>query len=254
MPPKKQPEGYLAIDIVQRQINVPLDVALDEIRFWGHQLSEHVLFVTDALSRTFADESIKQRGMQLYQQWRAYLNGLFGPVHPSVPRPLLSQVLLLIEAVRDYQVELWQRIKSGQWIGYDYPSLLRHHLDEAMYFLRKLTGPVLTAEEEVAFWNMVNGDHAAVTAHLLDPSELKSVMEQGTIANEFYLVNGRLISGADLREVIELSLALQHQYGQQSQALRPLLESQEIENVINPLLLDHVMRENERGRMILSQL
>ena len=78
-------------------------------------------------------------------------------------------ILPLAQELLQYKICVFNNLMAGRWIGWLFPTFIQHVTLELDYFIDKLNGRCYTPTEEICFWNMVNGDHAAFDRHLLDP-------------------------------------------------------------------------------------
>ncbi len=211
--------------------------ACDEINFWSIQMSEHALLLHLGLE----DPVLKQRGLELHEKWEKFIANL-------LTEPLYN-VLPLLEELRAYKLEVVQTLQSGLWIGWVFPSFARHVTRELDYFVDKLNDVRYSSMDETDFWNHINSDHAAFESHLFDPYE-RDLSQQANDLSE--KINQLPDSEEDM--FIHLSLTAAEELDQFNKEGRKLSKANKLQSVIHPVLMDHVIREGERSKKILSEL
>ena len=181
-------------------------------------------------------KSLKQLANDFQRAWRNYYNISRG------------DQIRLFENTIQFQHNLISQMRSGEWIGFSYPSFVKHITRETEYALRKVRGDNVSDEDEIKFWNHVLHEHAALAAHLLDPSEkdlintarnLERIGEQTAVLLntelDFFLVLSRVMNATD-----------------QHQNLIHTIRNSQAESIIPPLLSQHVLQEGDRAKKILS--
>ena len=150
---------------------------------------EHSLFLHLGLE----DTSLKAQGMELYEQWKYFMNKTFvvtGIDNPDRPIPIVlnndhyaslqnvdidfGYVLELIDKLRKYKEGVIKRLENGEWLGWLWITFVRHILRELEFLDFKINkNHVIKRDlkytDEIAFWNTTNGEHIGMGAHLLDP-------------------------------------------------------------------------------------
>ena len=129
------------------------------IHMWAPQMAEHALFIHLLLN----DVELKEEALTIFHKWQAFIC--------NDKMRNLNDVIPLIQELVRFKKDILARLNRGEWLGAAYPSFVSHILLELLYFADKLSGIKLTADEEVAFWNKINSDHASFASHLLDPTE-----------------------------------------------------------------------------------
>lgn len=206
------------------------------INEWAPQMGEHALFLYLLLK----ERSLEERALSLFHRWRDYVCA----GHPGG----VAQASALLSETIEFKTVVLTRLQAGEWIGSAFPQLVEHIRLEALYFQDKLNGIQYTPEQEVAFWNRINSEHAGFAAHYLDPSE-EALVDQADatmkairalpIANTEVSIVMALEAGANLTT---FNLEAYHA------ALANKLKS-----VINPTLLRHVIREGQIESNVLSR-
>lgn len=224
------------------KIDIDELTAKDEINFWAHQLSEHALF----LHLGIEDKILKERALALHKQFEAFRNSL---KEKSVSIKQMNKVLPLVKELRDYKIEVLTRLVNGEWIGWIFPLFARHIILESDYFVDKLQGIKYSDREEIAFWNIINGEHAAFAAHLLDPSEQKLSGAAEKMSKKF----AKIITSED-DMMIEISLRAAKELDAYNRTADTGIAKNTISSVIHPALIKHVVREGQRSIQTLEKL
>lgn len=193
----------------------------DDMTFWKYQEMEHMLF----LYLGIVEEEIKQQAYNFYNEWKG-----------NVSMDLINRSL-------NFHNTLKNILDSSRWIGWISYEFVDHITEELEYFRDKMQGIVYTCEKEVEFWNDVNADHALMTGQMLDLTE-----EQ--LRKEVFDI------GLDIENVkseMDMFLAISMRYGDELDNFHKHIKDIKPRSIIHPLLLDHVIREGERGNAIIAK-
>ncbi len=222
------------------KIKADRDVAMNEIDFWARQMSEHILFVFLGLE----DPELKREALELHQTLEKFREKFV-----ENPNDInhMNSLLPILKKEREYQIKAAKILKDGKWIGWLYPLFLDHITMELDYFVDKLNGVKYTPQEELNYWNRVNGEHASFSVRLLDPYEKKSISKADRIAQEF-----QDIPQTELDMMIKLSLKASKELDEFHKATRSNFKN--IRSTIHPVLLGHVIREGERSIKTIKNL
>ena len=221
-------------------IKVDKTVAHDEIDFWSRQLSEHALF----LHLGIEDAPLKAKGLALHKEFEQ-----FRALYKKNPDARAKSVFPVTKKLRAYKVEILTILNSGKWIGWIFPLFARHIILELDYFVDKLNNIKYTDKDEIAFWNVINGEHASFAAHLLDPSERDLFLKGDKLSQKFANV---VTSEAHMMRKISLTAAKElDDYNKTAQKAQ---QKNELKSIIHPVLLDHVIREGQRSIRMLNSL
>lgn len=218
-----------------KTIKISQEQALDEINFWSRQLSEHALFLHLGLE----EEPFKKQGQEIHNKFENYRKNLT-PAN-------MAEILPLAKELRDYKVQVLTTLNSGKWIGWIFPLFARHIILELDYFVDKLNGIKYSDRDEVAFWNVINGEHAGFAAHLLDPSERDLFLKGDKLSQEF---NPPMETETDM--LIEISLKAAKELDAYNRKAEANIKT--IKSVIHPVLIAHVVREGQRSIDTLDKL
>ncbi len=221
-----------------KRIKASPEVALDETKFWAHQLSEHALFLHLGLE----DPQLKRQALDHYKKFEAF--------NKSLSDKTINQVLPLVKGLRAYQMNVINTLKSGKWIGWIFPSWAKHITGELDYFVDKLNNVPYSAEREVKFWDKVNSDHAALEAHLLDPKERDLSIQADAASQKI----ARIAADSEEAQFIKLSLMASKELDAFNKQTGDGIKQNKIQSTIHPMLLHHVMEEGKRSIEILSRL
>lgn len=224
------------------QIDVDMPVAKDNIEFWSHQLSEHALF----LHLGIEDKELKKEGLALHKKFEKFRNSF---VKNSVSIEKMEKILPLVKELRDYKIEVLRRLLAGEWIGWIFPLFARHIILESDYFIDKLQGIEYTAQEEIAFWNIINGEHASFAAHLLDPSEEELSEAAHKMSKKF----AQIVKTED-EMMLQISLKAANELDEYNKKADAGIDANKVNSVIHPALIKHVVREGQRSIQTLDSL
>ncbi|MCX7921756.1 MAG: DUF2935 domain-containing protein [Clostridia bacterium] len=150
---------------------------------------------------------------------------------------------------------LGEAVKACQIFTFAYPTLLRHVLEEAKFYLRILNmlqrredmHTIRSVIEHEIFWNHIMGQHAEFIRGLLDPSEKELMSKANRFAEEFEELTksaGEALNQTTMlpqvtRESIRGTTEIRDF---KAQGTLGILECK-IKSIILPLLSDHVLRE-----------
>lgn len=235
---------------------------VDEIHFWGRQLTEHALF----LHLGIEEPSLKARGLKLHKRWQSFMDRFKAvsadkivldaddfKVLGDLKALRLDDIVPLWNDLRAYKLELLVRLRKGEWLGWIYDLFVVHVLRELHYLGNKMWGRPLPLIKEVEFWNATNGEHAAFAAHLLDPA--KENRELITRADEFYQTFSAL-SQPEQSMLVHMSLNHSVELDNFNRAAQKAIKDKRkpLKSLIHPVLIDHVIREGERSIWALKKM
>ena len=244
------------------------DDILDNIYFWMYQILEHCMF----LHLMIQNEPLKGEGLDLYNTVKAYLDKYF--VAKGIPlgdvflKPddlsklksrssdIISEAKRLLEQVKKYKLTILERLQKGEWLGFAYPSFVKHILEELLYLEKKINNQQISPKEEIDFFNK-NGEDAAVSDKLLDPEEI----EDGEKARRLYKRALELLAmpaGSIVNTMEDQLLILSVKYNEELEkfygdSTKKIL-SNTIKSVINPAVSEHNRREALRAKYYLKKL
>ena len=127
----------------------------DLIRFWLNQDREHALFY--ALG--FQDAQLRAEAMRLHDDYAR-----------ALAADDLAAGMVVLERAQAFKLAALARLKTGEWLGWIWPTFLQHTFDELEMMRAKISRPVLPRAELCAI-DRFNLEHLAFAAHLFDPSE-----------------------------------------------------------------------------------
>lgn len=218
-------------------IKVSTDVARDHIKFWSRQLSEHALFLHLGLE----EQPFKDQGLELHKKFEQFRD--------TMSDETLQNILPLAKELRDYKINVLTTLNSGKWLGWIFPQFARHIILELDYLVDKLNAIKYSDKDEVAFWNVINGEHAGFAVHLLDPSERK-LFDQGDKLSKKI---GKIVK-SEKEMLVQISLKAAKELDEYNKAAQAGIKGNKIKSVIHPALIDHVVREGQRSIETLSKL
>lgn len=261
---------------------------IDEIFFWSRQMKEHMLFLHLGLENTNNNNTFKAACYEMYKKWDKFISNVFPAKKINADTLTLSleslnklgdkiphrEVNKLIEATIKLKSEIVQVLKEGKWIGWIYPSLIEHMIEEAIYFSRKINGPRYSLDEEMKYISHHHDGELSVTAQLIDPCP----EQQKIIAIVRSYVNKRMSTIGDKADgfpknwskheeamllglnpteetnLLMLSIRFGKELVEFSGATGDKIDSKELKSIISPILAQHVHREFERFTDTLERL
>lgn len=231
---------------------------IDEIHFWGRQLTEHCLL----LHLGMVDESLQQKGKDLFSRWETFMIDNFYSKGVDGEKIVLENsdflkidkidenIWVLIDDLRQYKLEIIRRLKNGQWLGWIWITFADHLLEELEHFEKKIKGIVIPKTEEIDFYNDMNSDHAALTAHYLDPIP----KNQNLIQESMDYSHRKLELNAKDKAYLQLSIDFAKELDDFSLRLKNLMVKKQLDSIIHPVFIEHDIREGRRSIYMLNLL
>lgn len=220
----------------------------DEIRFWGQQILEHQIFIynglvedaiTDAdIEPRFIDGkpySLRDEALIHLRQWDIILN------KPRFDNQEVNEAILSAFGYQNYILNILDR---GIFIGYLYPSLIKHMNMETDYLWKKLNGYGYNFNDEFSFWVVHHQGETAVAEKLLDPSENQLAKIIQHYDEELEQLKNRP------EETVEEFARILSGYDNIGSKIKDGLERNTLKSIISPLLIEHAIREGERAKQI----
>lgn len=193
----------------------------DDVFFWLGQFRDHALFLFLLLDDQRVPQ-LKWTAYDLYMHWS------FDEVWLRKFSDLQMRILKLID--QDINVILSPA---------DFESLVEHMLKEFIFYLQLIAGQ-MTPEDEINFWTQENAEHTELAGHLLPPGRLK---------NQTLQLSQQLKTAPrdQLLPLIQTSnmSALQ---------LDKLIRAGQVRTVLDPMMLEHEIKEAQRGEQRLRIL
>jgi len=191
-----------------------------------------------------SDKALASRAADMRSAWEGFM-----AIPPRERSP--ETAFGLAAALRSMKEHVLDRLSAGEWLGWLFPSFVRHILEELDHFTRALGSAMgMSAPDKGREVCAVLGfmrDHAAFAAHLLDPSEVRKVREARA------LLGGLSSLAGACRSSLPGLIALSERAGKDLDAF--LVASgagtPKTKSIIHPVLAAHVVRE---GRMFLDML
>jgi hypothetical protein len=270
---------------------------VDEIHFWGRQMMEHAFFLYLGLE----NESLKSDAHKLYQKWENFMDKMFYTKinvakdtvflteqnlvklkQELVEQALVDETKALINETSAFKENVIKILGEGEWIGWIYPSLAKHMLQETEYFYKKINGQNFTTIEEISFSNNHHSGELAVTAQLIDPNPdqqpiidivrsyaLKKMSTLKTTGSATGLESSQtfpktwtpeeeaVLQGSRPGEetnLLILSLRFSEELAEFAKDTGDKIKDKKLESVISPVLANHVHREFVRFTETLRRL
>ena len=212
------------------------------VQEWSRQLSEHALFLSLGLVAAPELAREAQKNRDAWETFRA--KGTSGADQRPAAITLATELASIKGRVLD-------RLEKGEWLGWLFPTFVRHMLQELLWFTQSLesavTGSPRDAKGDICSWLGFMAEHAAFAAHLLDPVEVRLVREARTMVGALSAL--RDVCGGALSSLVGLSDRAGRQLDQY--LVSSGIGTPKVRSVIHPVLAAHVVRE---GRMFLEVL
>jgi hypothetical protein len=263
-----------------------LKYKIDNAHFWGNQMSEHCLFLHLAIENgqlkdKFIDNSqLKSKLLDMHKNWENLLTKTFDKkgidrnkivledndyVNLKLDKFEFDKFIKLTEELETIKKEIKERRLKGEWMGWIYVSFICHMLRELQYFKSKLVGKKFYPQLVIDFWNLTNAEHASLSGQLLD-HDMQNDIEIKK-ANEFYQEFMKLSPEDPISfdpsksQLLVLSIkkkdVLKRFFDESfeqtknlfifEKAAQSAINSNQVNNIIHPKLMDHEIRENERS-------
>ena len=145
--------------------------------FWSRQFAEHLQF----LSMLFTDGAAKREAVRLRHQYEAaralaLTKGNAAPQYISTAH----------DEVRAYQVQIFERLQAGEFLGWAFPLFVSHitrEMDLYSHLVYGTPAPDVGVDGEV---KRLGAEHAQFAAHLLDPTQEDLVSTANKAADTLY--------------------------------------------------------------------
>ncbi len=235
--------------------NVNKKNSIDVLHFWGRQFADHAFM----LHLMIVDKPLKDEAMILHEAWSKYLSDTFESLNIEKDKMVLDdedfekintnnfnfdKAFKLIEELRDYKEKVKQIVDLGNWIGFVYPSFVKHILDELNHSYAEMRGEYISDKEKMAFWDQSNAEEAGLSSHLLDPAlENDSDIKK---ANDFYHRVINKLTEDEKNQMISLSINNIVELDKMVKKTKEKIESYHLKSVIHPALIQHIDREDQR--------
>lgn len=196
----------------------------DDVEFWSRQLTEHALF----LSLLFQEEPWRRQAMALHELWR----------DPS------GDVVQKTSELVAFKEQALAALKSGKWLGWCLPSFLEHILFEAKYFQARM-GAGTIASGDCAAWTTIVQGHALIGPKLIDPNRELETSARG-VAN--FIGDLQRCCPSPNHRCLS---ALDAEFQKTNAWVRGLPSGT---HILPPTLVAHILRENDRGSLMMRKL
>lgn len=277
---------------------------IDEIHFWGRQMMEHTLLLFLGLQDNDNDikkemnntqlygprrdidtnGSLKNQAFELFQTWKQFLQKSFydKEINVTMETVFLTQndiakfesdnipidnVNELIQNTIKFKTLVVNTLNQNEWIGWIYPALAEHMLQEAEYFNRKVNGPVFTTLEEIQFCNLHHSTEMEATAQLFDPNPAQQAIidvvrsyalkKMTTLSKEWTKKEEEILQGiapSEETNMLMLSIRFSEELTEFANETGQKIEKNELKSIISPALAHHIHREFVRFTETLKKL
>lgn len=221
--------------------------ALQIVRFWSRQLSEHALFFHLGLE----EADLKEASLDVHHAWEKFRKTIPGRAGESETDEVVARYLEMTRDLRAMKIHVLKRLNDGEWLGWIYPSFADHVRRELDYSVNLLTdnlgGGEKRARTELCGWLQFMAEHAAFADHLLDADERELMQEVTEIQGNLEELHGRC------RSITPQLIDMSQKAGKALDRYFTNLDANitKVNSIIHPVLALHVVRE---GRMFLQTL
>lgn len=198
--------------------------AANEFEFWGRQAVDHARFAQLTLEVPALKAAAGQMHDAMAQAYTA--------------RDAARFLQLLQQSIAFKKQALAQQ-RAGMWIGWAFPSFIQHMIDEETFALARIQGQQFTPQQYMTFWTGERSGEAAVTAHLIDPSEPAATARTSEIALRFGTLARTPAAPATITTARDLGAQVNQELLGWNPPAQPL-------SIISRELRDHVAREGQR--------
>lgn len=206
----------------------------DDIIFWSERFRDHALFLFILLDENKVPD-LKQEALRQYHQWNNFIN--------SNERTSM-QLIELVNNLSNLKQDVKGYLDRGQVINVqippqDFNSLVNHMIKELNFFKVLLQGG-LSPQDEIKFWVEENAEHTELAGKLLFDPQLKQTNLQ--LAN--------LLKVKPQAEILPLI----HSSNEMAIRLDNALRSGQVKGLMDPIMLEHEIKEAQRGEQRIKQL
>lgn len=202
-----------------------------DIIFWTQQSKDHCLFLYLKISDSAPE--IKMKAHSLYRD--------FDKVDEDSDLTIIERVRDLLAECKKLQMRPAHPV-TGPTLGPLPVGMIDHMLKETDYFIRRVTEKTTTVDQELKFWTQEAAEHHLLTAHMLDPTEMKRTNDNINIAMK--------LEDSDVKSLLETLRT-------GSEAALQLLDDMKENRVLTLLSimeLQHEIHENEYRDIIFSEI
>jgi Protein of unknown function (DUF2935). len=205
-----RPVGYSVPAAQQQVAQQPMQVAIppaqlaakviDTVRFWVQSMSDSA----NTMHLGLEDETLKRDALGFAQQLAAFQQSRLpeGQVSIDAARVLGGEYRNLIGNFRNFVSHVYERLASGEWLGWLFPlwvDSMRRSLDYSLASLDRadagrMRAPAQARAEEICTWTRLMLDASVIIAHLLDPSEANLIAQARNFGMQFGQLNSACAS------------------------------------------------------------
>lgn len=138
-------------------MDLPIDIQ-EEAAFWGHRFTEHAAFLAAGLNHSIPAQASLRRAAEKLQ--------IYGP---SFVKAGPKGVARLARELTGVQEVILTSFMPPLWSGWNFPSLLRHMIQEQQWFLDMLEGRAMRTQL-LSMASKHDAEAATVLDKMLDPS------------------------------------------------------------------------------------
>lgn len=212
---------------------------MEAVKFWSEIIHEHMLFLTYLLDLP-GNEQYRLKAVELGQEWSS-LSRYQSEIPVQEFLNLSEQTLLLKEDVlsASNQFELSSKLPQEQL-----NELLRHMIEELLYFEAIFTGTI-TPQQELSFLARESAEHDKLALETLQnpPAHVRRQMELGI----HQLIQQAESPDCNLPKVLDNS-------NRTGKLVEFEVQRGELSSIVPMVMLNHEIREGEWARRRIGQI
>lgn len=206
----------------------------ENVLFWSDRFREHALFLYMLLDERKVP-NLKYETYRQYQQWDMFLSQ---PANDPFQQKLPQMLDELLQFKQEVLAQSDNNINVILPVA-DFKTLVAHMIEELQYFINVSTDR-LTPEDELNFWIREITEHTELISRSLPPGPLQNQVNQTVQAL-------KTVKRDNILSVVQ-------QANQAAVQLERMIRNGQVQSLINPMMLEHEIKEAKRGEQRIRQL
>lgn len=219
----------------------------DDYLFWINQMGEHGIFLASAMDeptlKLLGLEHLKKAGYQFY----ADALDMFKRFSDNPSKQQVRDTIKWLDDQAAWEDQLL-KLTFEVWHGYNYPKVIHHYHQELNYFRARLeahlSNKTISSHDELHFWTDIVRDHVIIIDKLLDPTETNL---SNLLHNRSQEMKQVLREIKERHNVVEKSIQSIRDAQRSLDVIDEILMAKDLASVIQPALLSHIIREDNRA-------